>query len=331
MAGPGEVAVFGPPTVPAIFPMIVGRGRSGTTLLRAILASHPDLAIPEESHFIAMLRRPRRYERPDGFAVERFAEDISGVWWMRRWGLSEPEVRAALEAAAPRNCRDAIRALYRLYARREGKGRYGDKTPIYVLHIAFLARLFPEARFVHVIRDGRDVALSFLDASFGPSTIAEAAWSWRRAVRRGRSAGRRLGSGRYLEVRYEELVADPERSTRHVCDFIGLPFEERMLRYFEQGDRLLVGIDNPHEHTSIMLPPTKGLRDWRRQMSKADVSVFEAIAGDLLSELGYERSNGSPSLGTRIHARAEWMDVQRKRAERRLAKLLSAGRRATAG
>lgn len=310
------------------FPIVVGRGRSGTSLLRAILTSHSDMAVPQESHFLVKLGRQReRYERPVGFDQETFTRDLCANWAFRRWGISEAEVHTALASTAPASYPEAVRIIYRHYARLQGKSRYGDKTPIYVLHVAFLAGLFPEAKLVHIIRDGRDVALSYMDARWGPDTVGEAAWYWKRAVQRGRRDGQLLGPERYMEVRYEDLIADPERTTRDVCVFIALGFEESMLHYFEQPDRILAGLPFVDEHLNLRLPPTKGLRDWRQQMPSRDVGVFEVIAGDLLSELGYERTTDRPSLQVRMQARAEWIGVHRERVDRVLRKRFVDGRK----
>lgn len=290
------------------FPFVVARGRSGTTLVRAILDAHPALAIPGESHFpIWFAVRARRYGTRDRFDRDRFVADLEGHWAFRRWDLPSLAVREAYEASRPDTLPDALRLAYATYARHHGKERYGDKTPSFVIHIDRLARLFPEASFVHVIRDGRDVALSYLDTDFGSRNVVEAAIAWDRYVRRGRASGARLGPGRYHEVRYEHLVDDPERVVRRLCGFLGLTFEPTMLRYFERVDALHRSLSHREHHRNLYLPPTSGLRDWRRQMDPRAVEVFEAIAGPLLDELGYERGTARPSFaarGTAARARA---------------------------
>jgi hypothetical protein len=285
------------------FPFVVARGRSGTTLVRAILDAHPALAIPGESHFpIWFAMRARRYGTGDRFDRDRFVADLEGHWAFRRWDVPPPAVREAYEASRPDTLPDALRLAYATYARHHGKERYGDKTPSFVIHIDRLARLFPEARFVHVIRDGRDVALSYLDTDFGSTSVVEAAIDWDRYVRRGRASGARLGPGRYHELRYEQLVADPERVARDLCGFLGLTFDPEMLRYFERAETLHRSLSHREHHRNLYLPPTSGLRDWRRQMAPHDVEVFEAIAGPLLNELGYER--GTPRLSLSARGRA---------------------------
>jgi hypothetical protein len=312
------------------FPFVVARGRSGTTLLRAILDSHSDLAIPGESHFpIQFAVRPLDRGDRGEFRADAFVDDLLNHWAFRRWGLPEDEVRASFQRERPASLDDAIRLAYAIYARRQGKGRFGDKTPSFVIHIDRLALLFPEARFVHLIRDGRDVALSYLDADFGAGTLPEAAIYWDRYVRRGRESGARLGPSRYLEVRYENLVDDPEGAVRSICTFLDLSFEDEMMRYFERIDPLYRSLSHREHHSNLYLPPTKGLRDWRRQMPPRDLAIFESIAGDLLDELGYERAVSRPSVDIRVASLTGRIHVLARRAAHRVRRRRHPSRAAT--
>jgi hypothetical protein len=272
------------------FPFVVACGRSGTTLLRAILDSHPEMAVPPETHFVVwMAGKIRRYERAGGLNTVGFLDDLERRRGLDELGLTRSEVEEALHKSQAATLADALRAVYALYAARTGKSRYANKTPIHVLGMGAIARLFPESVFVHVIRDGRDVALSYADQSFGPRTLEEAAVRWRRLVRRGRIEGRRLGPDRYLEIRYESLIEDPEETVKTLCDFVALSFEAAMLRYFDRAPEVLSRVPHPEAHPHLAKPPTKGLRDWRGEMSATDLRSFERLAGDLLEELGYER------------------------------------------
>jgi len=287
------------------FVFILGRGRSGTTLVRAILDSHPDLSVADESHFIVRLAtRRRRYERAS-FDEAAFWDDLARTIGFRRWRLDETIVRQSLQGTD--DYPDAIRRVYGVYAQREGKLRFGDKTPIYVLHIDRLAHLFPEAIFIHVIRDGRNACLSYMNLDFGPPTLPEAAIYWKRFVTAGRRAGARLDPSRYLEVRYEELVRDPETVTRSLCAFASLSFDDAMLRYFERAQQIVGATSH---YRNIYRPPTKDIRDWRTEMSRSDVAVFEALAGDLLTELGYEPALESIPWRARVNARVHWSAFQ---------------------
>lgn len=307
-------------THPEIFPFILGCGRSGTTLLRAIFDSHAAMAIPHESYFITKLAgRRRRYERNGGFDTDRFTRDLVGHSWFHRWGLNPEDVRGAFRRERPADFPGAVRSVFSLYAAVHDKPRYGDKTPMYVLHIPLLAGLFPEARFVHIVRDGRDVAMSLLEQEWGSNSVVEAALFWRRRVVKGRRDGSALGPGRYTEVRYEDLVEQPETVVAQLCDFMCLKFEPEMFQYFERAGEIVEGAAFPHRHARINLPPTKGLRDWRRQMTAADIATFSALAGDTLDDFGYERG-ALPSARVRAsaYARAAGATMLRMTGHRRI-------------
>lgn len=272
------------------FPFVVGNARSGTTLLRAMLDSHPELAIPWESYFITHLR-PRRshYERPGGFDVELFVRDIL-LTPFQFWSIGPDEVREFLQEARPTDYADAVRAIFRLNARREGKARWGDKTPQYVLEVEWLAGLLPESSFVHIVRDGRDVALSLREVSWGPKTFEKSVLGWQAAVTTARAAGRRLGSSRYLEVRYEDLVDRPEQTLGVVCEFLHLDFDQGMLRYHERASTVLRDEPSKEFHQNLFRAPTPDLRNWRTSMSRVDLDEFERLAGGALEAFGYELS-----------------------------------------
>lgn len=306
------------------FPFVIGVGRSGTTLLRSILDAHRDLAVVHESRFVGWMAQNRgRYERNGSFSTQQFLADLldknpAMPSRLDAWGMSAPAIRAAVEGAAPRDLAEAVRVLYASYAARHGKSRYADKTPGYIACTAELARLFPEARFIHLVRDGRDVALSMLDVDFGGVNIPHAAWLWSRRVRAAQRAGHLLGPDRYLLVRYEDLLAEPARVLAEICDAIDLPFDPVMLQYFETPDRVAEGLGSQQHHDHLQLPLTVGLRDWRTQMPPAEVQRFESVAGDLLVELGYESAFavGRPAAVTRVRI-AYGRAVAAYRAKRR--------------
>jgi hypothetical protein len=291
-------------------PFIVANPGSGTTLLRMMLDAHSQLAIPPETHFIPdVIQRAREIRRSTDRkpTPDELAAVIAGN---RRWGdfgLDEGELRERM--AGPEgstNARRALRAFYSLYADRHGKPRWGDKTPDYLLAINRIARALPEARFVHLVRDGRDVALSRRRwrAKAGGEERSVAAWAaqWKRWILDGRDQGERAGS--YLEARYEDLVTDTEATLRRVCEHCELEFEPAMLDYHERaGERLEEmgralpaaegkgGREAGHrqaKHALTAAPPQESkVGEWRSEMSDPDRQAFEDEAGDLLSELGY--------------------------------------------
>ena len=284
--------------VPPFF--IVGSARSGSTLLRLMLNAHPEVAIPPESRFITEMWRGR----PE-VEVEPVLGALARHDRFHLWDLPIEEVRADLNGrgagrVAPYT--EVMEAPYRAWARRRDKPLWGDKTPRYVESLPLLGGLWPPARFVHLVRDGRNVALSYADVAFGPKTLARAAGLWAQRVRAGMEAGRDLGPNRYLQMRYEDLVEDPERHTRTLCEFLGLPFDPVVLDYVERGrDAVLprAAANNPN----VTKPLMTRTRSWERVMPAGQVEVFEAVAGEVLSDLGYPRRYPHPSGAAARRAR----------------------------
>lgn len=295
------------------FLFVVGCPRSGTTLLQRMLDAHPQLAVANDTHFIPCALEavpPRSVDDEDALSdASRLPELVSwvrGYYRFARLGLDDASFEQA--AASARSYREFVSLLYGQFARKHSKERGGEKTPAYVRHLPLLHRLFPWARSVHIIRDGRDAALSIVEWACrkgrqkGPAKLALwreepmatcALW-WEWQVRLGRRSGSDLPPGTYREVRYEELVTDPEAVLRSVASFLGLPFSGRMLCFNEGKVRRREGLSAK----TAWLPPTPGLRDWRTQMKPDDAELFEALAGDLLFELGYPLSSGTTSPAT---------------------------------
>jgi hypothetical protein len=286
------------------FLLVVGCGRSGTTVLRTVLDSHPDLAVAHEARFIVPLGlRRARYERPEGFDGDRFVRDMARDRAVtNNLGLSEGELRAVLAERPVVDLPDATRRVFARYAAAQGKSRYGDKMPGYVLRIAMLAAMFPDARFVHIIRDGRDVALSTMNIDGVSTDAVEQAFNWTTRVGAGQTAGRELGPERYREVRYEALVDDPEPVVADLCRFLDLSFEPAMLQFFERTAGTPTSVQVNPRHRRLAEPLSRGERSWRTDMSAADLEAFEAVAGGLLGELGYERGAPRPSPSARLRA-----------------------------
>jgi hypothetical protein len=284
-------------------PFVVGLTRSGTTLLRLMLDAHPELTVPPETHFVPDLIKAAK---ADGATAETMLEALTSNRTWEDFGIDEAKMRAALERVSPGEAGEAVRAFFELYARAQGKPRWGDKTPAYMLSITRIGRALPEAKFIHLIRDGRDVALSQTARAINEQPPPpEQAARWVKRIGKSREQAGKLGGERYLEARYEDLVRDPEPVLRRICEFIELPYDPGMLTYYERAaERLqeMAGelrgegaharqaagyrIDN---HRPTTEPPDPGRLDkWRREMKPGDLAAYNEVAGAMLRELGYE-------------------------------------------
>ena len=196
------------PTTPASAPVfVIGSPRSGTTLLRLILDSHPRISCGEETHFLRDLETVvgRNWELVATYGLPR-------EWWIEH-----------------------IRELYQAFQAevlaRSGKVRWAEKDPTYTLHLPFIEELFPDALYVHLLRDGYDVVASFRDRWGYKSAARAARTEWARYVTAARELGTRLPQDRFLEVRYEELVADPDEQGRRIFGFLGEAWDPAVLEF----------------------------------------------------------------------------------------------------
>jgi hypothetical protein len=186
---------------------VIGSPRSGTTLLRLILDSHPRISCGEETHFLRELEAivGRHWHLLESYGLER-------TWWLAH-----------------------LRAFYvgfqdEVLARRS-KVRWAEKDPTYTLRLEFIEELFPEAVYVHLLRDGHDVVASFRDRWGYRSAARAARTEWARYVTAARALAERVGPERYLELRYERLVADPEVEARRLFAFLDESFVPEVLDF----------------------------------------------------------------------------------------------------
>jgi Sulfotransferase family len=249
---------------------VIGSPRSGTTLLRLMLDSHPRISCGEETHFLRDLEAIVGRDWP---LVETYGLDRA--WWLRQ-----------------------IRGLYLEFQAnvlaRTGKARWAEKDPTYTLILSFVEELFPDARYVHLLRDGHDVVASFRDR-WGYTSAARAARSeWARYVRAARALATRLDPDRYLELRYEGLVADPEPQARRLFAFLGEDWRPEVLafdpvqhtateryRWFT-ASRRTAGGDPATIYRSRVGTGGRSLDPLLR-------TLLHRTSGDLLVELGYGR------------------------------------------
>jgi hypothetical protein len=279
-------------------PIIVGVPRSGTTLLRMMIDAHSAVAIPPETGFLPSLADLD----PNQNASRTAFDIITGFHTWPDFGMDAVKLRAALDRLSPVAPGDAARTFYRTYAARFKKHRWGDKTPIYGSSIDRIATLLPEARFIHIIRDGRDVMVSVRSLWFRPGDTVEAcAEDWMSRVTRVRELGAAVPH--YREVGYEALVQRPAETLAEICRFLALDFEPRMLRYHRRaaarlgehqarytadGQLLVSKADRVRNQRFVMEPPQEDrIGRWKTELTEEEVRRFEADAGGWLDRLGY--------------------------------------------
>ena len=252
---------------------VVGPMRSGTTLLRLALDAHPDLAIPEETAFML-----------GGSAVLRIPGWRYGDVWFERIGLTRDDLVSRL--------RSFYDGLFSEHAARQGASRWGEKTPGHLFHMELLAEVFPDARFVGIVRHPAAVVSSMVTTWHREPPMA--ASYWHRAATETVRAGRVLGDDRFLLVRYEDLVVEPEAVLRDVCGFVALPWDPAVLQHGEVhrqrgGPALTDGGTDPQR--AVDPAPVSS---WTDRLDVETRSVVERETGALARWLGYDVTRPDP-------------------------------------
>jgi hypothetical protein len=282
---------------------IVGVHRSGTTLLRYMLNSNPRIHIPPESDFIPYFfgRQPT-----ESLSDERIAQILNVIFtryrFVREWQGEPPDLVQFIDSMPDRTPAAFLNTLYRAYASQNNADRWGDKTPIYTSYIDLINKIFPQAQFIHLIRDGRDVALSMLE-TWGPKDfhidIYFTARNWVYRTCLARNAGLQLGPDRYYELRYEHLVQDPERELRPLCEFLNEVYLPAMAEPHRLGRTQIAA---GSFHAPIRNPPNPHrIKRWQQEMTQPDLRLFQHLARDLLADLNYSLADaGTMSTKERI-------------------------------
>lgn len=274
---------------------IVGCGRSGTTLLRLVLSGHSRIEIPPETWFLLpLVARLPLLERLTPGQIEDAIGLIIGDYRWPDMRIEATDFANQARALAEPNIRGLMGLVYAEHLRRAGKPRFGDKTPPYIGIVPELATLYPDARFIHLIRDGRDVAASFIDAHFHGG-VWERDFEWRRAVRLGLAYRASPLADRLLEVHYEDMVGNPEATTRRICGFLEEAFEPGMLEFHDSITRK-VPARELIVHRSLDRPISRAAAEvWRSRLSIPELFLIESCIRDELAAIGYQPRFGSPA------------------------------------
>jgi hypothetical protein len=289
---------------------IVGCDRSGTTLLRLMLNQSAVLYITPETKFLTSLEQNKAIYGDFCHSYQRhfLIRDLQTNYATAKtftfpvFGLTVAEAEQALAQAAPTNFVGAAQAVFQASVSKKNKQRWGDKTPHQVQEITSLSKAFPDAQFVHVIRDGRDVAMSMRKAGWLKGNMLAIAQYWQKQIQAGITAGRSLKNSKncYYEVYYEQLLQQPEVTLKNLCAWLHLEYTPQMLEYYRDAD---ANIQPEHSNLfKLNRKPIDASRAyaWKSQLSHRDIADFESIASNLLSALGYELSGAKISLKTKL-------------------------------
>jgi hypothetical protein len=277
---------------------VVGHGRSGTSILATLLRRHLQIAFGTESQFFiryhGQLSGYRDLTREANLRV--LIQDLSLERFFQRskkYGV-RLDVDRAVRETEPRTYAGVLAAIMRQNAECQGMQRWGDKTPEYTGHLPVLHELFPTAQFIHIVRDGRDVALSGYKMHFGAKNAYVAAREWSRLLTQVQSFAATVPASAFMEVRYEDLLTNTPRIFAQLIGFLELDDPDGAVS-------ATVG----HAAARDLNPGNFG--KWKTELSRREQEMFVAVAGSQLAHYGYELE--APSRSAPEHLGALYWEV----------------------
>tara|TARA_Y100000996_G_scaffold122243_1_gene91856 strand:- start:145 stop:1080 length:936 start_codon:yes stop_codon:yes gene_type:complete len=269
---------------------IIGSGRSGNTLLRSILSGNSDISIPPESYRIPFaIKKFHIFNNRDWEdIVPQVLKEFEDCKEFYTWEIDITDAQKRLEniADSKRTLSNIFDELFCTYAEKHSPGSkiWGDKTPMNTLYLDWIGTVFPRSKFIHIIRDGRDVASSYLKME-RYDTILEAANRWINSIELAQSFGSKIKEN-YIEIRYEELVTKPEEVIKDTCDFLDIDYDSKMLDHTKQVKKL--GDTDKEHHSNLSKPiSSDSVGKWRNNLSESDQESITKLLHKHLQRLGY--------------------------------------------
>jgi hypothetical protein len=283
---------------------IIGNPRSGTTLLRLMLTCHKNIVIPPECGFAVWFYD--KYGRQggwetDNFRLRQFLEDLFHARKIEHWELNKEDLFRFLKRRQPSSYSELVSLVYEYYGISRGRAftRWGDKNNFYLHHILTIKAMFPDAHFVHIVRDGRDVACSYkklgektIDSIYAPKLpvqIKDIAEQWSTNVDTAVQSFASMEWQKVCEIRFEDLILNPEPALRRLCSQLGEEYDPAMLGYYVKNreDQLEPKELIDWKEKNLKPPIRSEVGRYKRELSEQDSEVFEEIAGRELARYGY--------------------------------------------
>ena len=258
---------------------LVGCPRSGTTLLQRMLDTHDSVAIAGETHFVRRfwLKRDDYGDLANDENFARLLDDVVGMPEFTEMGVHGESFRNRA-GAAERTYAAVFSAFLETFAEQHSVPFVGEKTPNHLLHMATLERFFPDAKFIHIVRDPRAVVNSWRDVPWSTGHVVGDAFVWRRYMLAARQCPLRR-SDSLMVIRFEDLVRRPEPTLTDVCRFIGIDFQPGMCAFHDNKESALNVAREPWKARANQPLDTDRLGRWRDELSRSDVALIESVAG----------------------------------------------------
>jgi hypothetical protein len=288
------------------FFFVLGRPRTGTTLLRSLFDAHPNVQIPWECQFVLNLYpKYGKLEHWSTETLEQFYEELLEQWQFSAWNTDHEKLKTDLLACKGGNtyaniCRVVYLNNISFYPKEDIR-LIGDKNPGYSIYPDRLKEIFPDARFIYILRDYRDNFHSIKNIDFELPIVSVVVYKWKHFYKKALQASKKYPDS-YRIVRYEDLVDEPEKNLVSLCEFLNLPYVPEVFDFYKmkpQAEQVYPEKILKKHHKSLFNPVNKSrIGLWKNSMTSRQVKIADHVAGKYAEMAGYERihTNFSPGI-----------------------------------
>ena len=284
---------------------ITGRPRTGTTLLRTLLDTHTQIVVPFECSFIVDLYpRYAGIERWNKETKEIFLHDFLNQPLLSFWNLDKDKLKKkVLQLPEGITYAGLCRFLLLQFSSITAKDHIiaiGDKNPVNTLHFNKLSRLFPDAKFIHLLRDPRDQIASMKSVDFELPWVTSLSYRWKYFNRKA-DKFRKKHPERILYLRYEDLVSRPKEEMQKIFSFLNIPYDESIFNFYETREAFEEKYSKEYvnrHHSHLFQPISTGrIGNWDKKLTRYNLKMIDAVTGRYAKRFGYV----SKTKGTLIH------------------------------
>ncbi|MBD3362738.1 hypothetical protein GF362_03395 [Candidatus Dojkabacteria bacterium] len=270
---------------------IVGRGRSGNTLLYKVLDTHPEISVFRETLFMFHLYSRYKHQKQwNEENINNFVDDMYLEDRINTWGLPKDNLKTWLHKQKNiTTFSDICRRVYKFLALKGRKNEVsviGTKNPHFALYMKQLLKIFPESKYIYIVRDYKDNVLSYQDVKFDLKNVSALAYRWNIFNKKILDIQEKFPEIFYI-LKYEDLVSNPILYLKQLCEFLGIDFSKKMLDFYKSG-RNQASIKR---HRNIAKPiNTERIAKWKKDMSQIDQKKADFICNKLAKKLNYKGS-----------------------------------------
>lgn len=278
---------------------IIGSPRSGTTLLRLMLNAHKNVCVPPECGFIQWLAPKYLSAIFDKKTIKEFIADLKKTKKIETWNLDFSRLEEYIERKGSQSFQEVCMCVIAFYAsngRSKSVKYLGDKNNYYIDYLDEILEIFPNAKFLFLIRDGRDVATSYvtinnsiIDSDYKPvlpNSIKKIALSWNENNKKIHDFSLKIQPSQYMFLKYEDLITEPLEMCKQICDGLGLEFDENMVHFNQFNDEPKEFIQ--WKEKTLEKIDSKNLGKYKQVFSDEEIFEFNKIAEESLVKFGYE-------------------------------------------